>query len=177
MKQNFANRLAGGGFWALTVAQLSVGVAGTLREQGIQPPIGSGSDSEVFVVCGLGAFNHVVNDFMPEGYKVQVTATPVRQPCMRDRAGRLITPAHWRLLQAHDSYGRIGLWENAAGDRHVSTIWTGLDMGDGRIFETILVGPSSKAEHDILRCLRTRSETEARGAHVLMVNAVKQGEA
>ncbi len=47
------------------------------------------------------------------------------------------------------------------GDNTVSTVWTGIDTGDGFIFETLVMSPKQ-----IERQLRYRTELEALAGHL-----------
>lgn len=80
---------------------------------------------------------------------------------MRDRGGHEIDFLHWFVLAADNDYqnvaktyvGRVG---------HVSTIWTGVDHGDGLIFETMIF-PQHPAMLELQ--WRYRTEREARDGH------------
>ena len=179
MRQSFANRLAAGGFWAISVASLSCEIAARMREHGVQVPVGNGSDAEVFTICGLGAFEHIVNAYLPEGARLHVEVRPIGDgPKFYDRHHRRITLQQWTVLQEDLNYKRVALWENDSGDRHVSTVWTGIDpsQGHAQIFETIVVGASQDREHDILHTVRCITEEEALQVHHALVAACQRGE-
>lgn len=178
MKQNLANRLAAGGFWALQIGWLSVEVADHLKSEGTTVPIGSGSPTEVLTVCTLGAFEHFVNvhmDDMRMNVKVKFEEP---SPKLYDKYCQEITREQWAKLHQHPTYDRIALWHSDSEHRHVSTIWTGLDENHcepPHIFETMVVHVHGQNQGHIARVFKTRNLAEARAAHHEAVALVKAG--
>jgi hypothetical protein len=179
MKDNLANRLAAGGFWAIRIASMSVEVAGFLREQGATVPIGSGSDAEVFVMCGMEAFKYFCNANMDVGrIGFQAQMSQVDNPQMYDKNCRPISREHWVQLQQDANYKRVGMWRNDTGDIHVSTVWTGIDPNGcavAHIFETLVVRMSMDGPR-ITNVFRTRDLPEALTAHTRVVTLIKDGQ-
>lgn len=175
MKQNLANRLAAGGFWAMQIAQLSVEVAHELSEHGHTIPIGSGSDTEVFITCGVGAFNQVVNVYMPDNLKINAQ---IKFMACFDKYGMSISQDEWRLLMESSEYRRIAVWHSNSGDAHVSTIWTGMDIHECKpphIFETVVVHIDGHRKPHITKKISSHTIAEADQLHQYIVEQVKAG--
>jgi hypothetical protein len=177
MTLSFANRLAGGGYWAICIADLARQMTGHLNEQGLKPPVGDGSPAQVFVHCGVSAFELICNLHMKEaGGAMHVTIEAVKPPPTYNRQGERIPLELWQKLHDDDMYKRVAKWENdCGGNVHVSTIWTGLDpSGRGEIFETATIG-LCEGHYHVGHIVRTSTEAEAVATHNAVVAAVRGG--
>lgn len=177
MKDNLANRLAAGGFWSLCVAQLSADITKRLNDEGVEVPIGSGCPEELFVICGIGAFQFICNQNLEHGDKMMVNMRPAEpgRAKLYDKSGRRITLEQWAFLQEDEEYKRINLWTD--GRMYVSTIWTGVDpqgASPPRIFETMVID-SEQFPPSIKYMSRTPTEETARTAHRVVVLAIQEG--
>lgn len=177
MKQNLANRLAAGGFWAIQMGVLSVEITRRMREDGLAPPVGSGSDTEVFVACSVDAFQMFCNINMDTGRMAvnfeQVVAA-ARGPQMYDKACRPITLEQWSALQEDINYKRVALWEHNGW--HVSTVWTGVDANgcaDPHIFESLVVSVDAQHGPRIRHIFRYHNIHEAALGHNQIVNMIR----
>ena len=139
MKQNLANRLAGGGFWAIQTALMCVEGVHEMRERGIPGPAVNLSDTQIFVSAALNAFNLFVNVNMDNvRMNVDVQVRPDVQ--FRNKYSQPITEEVWQGLQRDPDYKWIAKWQN--GLENVYTVWTGVD-GNGcqppHIFATAVI--------------------------------------
>lgn len=181
IRQTFPNRLAAGGYWAICMAEASRRAIEEMAEAGMPAvPIGSGSPPEVFTTCGLGAFEYVVNCYMPAGAHLHVAIQfqqPIKHPPLFDRQGQPIDLSRWFTLVRNAAYRRVAMWENDSGDRQVSTIWTGFDpYGKGEIFETIVYSPCEAHRAHLHGHIRASTEAEAMHIHEALVAAVRAGQ-
>lgn len=80
MQQNLANRLAAGGVWALKIAEVSIELQSRLLGDGRILP-GNPSPYEVYMTCGVGSFEHVVNTYLPDGYVLRMNLSFRPPPC------------------------------------------------------------------------------------------------
>jgi len=165
MKQNFSNRLAAGGYWALVIAEMSRQAGDMLRERGLTVPIADGEPYQVYITCGVGAFNHVVNQYMPRGMKLNAVLEFTK---LYDRKGQQITMERWQELQNDRAYSRVAMWSN--GSRSVATLWTGgCDCPKHHLFDTVVLG----GDHP--HVIRSSTELEALDVHHALVAAVMSG--
>jgi hypothetical protein len=176
MKQNLANRLAAGGFWAIQVAMHGVEVSRYMHERGLKVPIGDGSEIAVLSHVGVEMFQFFCNAHMDN---IQMRVEMQRVPQAYDKYGRPITAEQWQALMNDHAYKRIGLWANADSSTHVSTIWTGVDTnGCARphIFETMVVKQNEHGVPHISYKARASTIPEAIEVHKHVVRLVEAGQ-
>jgi len=96
-------------------------------------------------------------------------------PLYYDREGKPMTVAEWAIRFEDMDYRRIGLTE-LPGNRHVSTVWLGIDhaFGEGPplIFESMAFHKTGKPFAEELDCKRYSTEAEARTGHEAMVQSL-----
>lgn len=86
-----------------------------------------------------------------------------------DRQGQPITIPEWGRLHRDPDYVTVA--QDKVGDRLISTIWLGLDLGWGPqpvIFETMIFG------EDDARCVRYATEAQARDGHTVTVAFLRE---
>lgn len=176
MKQNLANRLAAGGIWSLRVAEIAAEITLRLAAEGVQVPYGNGSPADVYVICGVGAFEIVCNWNLDGGDKMAVNVRLGHgEPRLYDKAGQRISIQQWAELQEDVAYKRLALWTD--GRVYVSTVWTGVDPNDEEpphLFETMVV--DSAPMPPIIRYMhRAYNPRDAMAAHRVLVLAVQEG--
>lgn len=176
MRQNLANRLAGGGFWALRTAWMCVEGVQHMREQDI-PPAVNFTDRQVFITAAINAFNVFLNINM-DGVILQ---TPVAvepeevEVKYADKYGKPITQDEWLQLLRGNFYKQVDLWRN--GLESVYTVWTGVDTNGctpPHIFATAVVR-TIDGEPQVQKAFRSTCLADARRAHRGAIELVKQG--
>lgn len=184
MRQNLANRLGATGFWAIKTAWASVEISRMLRAEGQHIPVGAtGSDVEVFTICGVEMMQHLCNMEM-DGMRMNVSVEPIytpqgrQAPRMFDKAGQPISLQQWSIYAEDEHYKRVGLWYSDTHRTHVSTVWTGVDPGtcpQPQIFETMIVGIDQHEQPHIRRIIRTPTLGTAQEVHRQVIELVKAG--
>jgi hypothetical protein len=174
MKQNLANRLAGGGFWAIQTALLCVKGVQNMRELGVPSPAVNLSDTQIFVSAAVNAFNVFVNVNMDDGaMNINLQVGP--DPKFADKYGAPITHEQWLELQQSASYKQIDIWRN--GIESVYTVWTGIDTNGCQpphIFATAVVR-FIDGDPQVQRTFRTTNLNDAHEAHRQVIELVRQG--
>jgi hypothetical protein len=175
MKQNLANRLAGGGFWAIRMGLLSVEVSQRMAEDGIAVPIGNGSAPEVFVTCAVDAFQYFCNANMDGVGRMAVNVQAVTQAATQryDKYCRPISLEQWSVLVDDLEYRRVGMWSSDGW--YVSTIWTGVDPNgceQPHIFESMVVAMTSEGPR-IRHVFRYHNIGEATMGHAQIVHMIR----
>lgn len=177
MKQNLANRLAGGGVWAIQTAMMCIDSVRHMREEGVPNPVVNLSDRQVLISAAINAFNLFVNVNM-DGYAMQAqvkVAPDAVEPKFADKYGQPITQQQWMELQGSAPYKQVDVWRN--GLEFVYTVWTGLD-GNGcdppHIFATAVVRIIN-GEAQVQHTFKTTCLADAHKAHRQAVHYVRVG--
>lgn len=175
MRQNLANRLAGGGFWAIQTALMCVESVHEMREREIPNPAVNLSDTQILVTAAIQAFNLFLNVNMEDGgMVVQVQVGP--DPKFADKYGAPITQEQWLELQRDRAYKQIAMWHNEYRVA-VFTMWTGCDTNactPPHIFATV-VGRFTDEGMEFTHTFKTTCLADAREAHRQAVELVKAG--
>jgi hypothetical protein len=174
MKQNLANRLAGGGFWALCTAFMCVEGVQHMREHGVPNPVVNLSDTQILATAAVNAFNVFCNVNM-DGVQMNVQVEVQPDPQFADKYGTPITEAQWQELQRDHAYKQVALWRN--GLESVFTMWTGLDINGCKpphIFATVVVR-FVDAVPQIQHRFQSTCLADAREAHRQVIELVRVG--
>lgn len=175
MRQNLANRLAGGGFWAVQVGLLCVEGVHRMREEGIPSPAVNLSDTQVFIHAAINAFNAFVNINL-DGVAMNVNVRVGPDPQFADKYGAPITETQWLELQRDRAYKQIAMWRNESRVA-VFTVWTGMDANGctpPHIFATV-VGRFTDEGMEFSHTFKSTCLADAREAHRQAVELVKAG--
>jgi hypothetical protein len=152
MSAGIASRVAALGHFAITVGEMSGDAAAKLLEMGERSPIGSGHPVEAFTVCGIGAGQLVFNTMMPPNMQMRARITFDQQPQER-------------------KWHRVARWDNESRDRTVITIY----VPDREIFLSMCLS-NGKPTPNMQRPIQSRTPSEAKLAHNVLVEMVQQGQ-
>lgn len=159
------------------IAILSVEISRSLREQGVEIPVGDGSDDDILTMCGVQAFEWVCNAYM-DNLAMQVTVKKNPRPPTYDKQARPIPHGLWMDYQQRgEEYKRVALWRSENNRECVSTIWTGIDPNGcepPHIFQT-LAFRFEGSEPKAVRTFPTHNIYEAMAAHQQVVALMQRG--
>src|SRR5690242_17193230 len=114
MRQNLANRLAGGGVWALLLGQTAVESVRFMRDNNVPNLAVTLTDRQVLGYATAYAFNLFLNVNMDSAALQVQTEWAADEPASTyaDKYGWPITHEEWIKLHHNDAYRQIDLWRN-----------------------------------------------------------------